>query len=252
MYVSLAPCHVDNPINGIKAQHLDPLIMTYYSKGQGIILSYFNVSIKDATDDEQLIAKVTDSSAFAFMWITVDLLLWHPEVGDTLEGHVYIQTASHIGLLVHDTFNASIKYRNIPQDWEFVPSQADEYAEAEEESSSKPAKLRSFGYWLDGSGTKVEGKLQFTVKAIYTAGRMLSLEGSLVSPEAELDAQPVMEERRDSSITAAPASGKHITFGEDTPAELATPELSTPAEVPGYEDTKTSANSSSSEADESD
>lgn len=217
MYVSLAPCHIKNPVNGVKAQHLDPLIMTYFPKARGVVLSYFNVSLqsKDTSEDalSVLLAKVTELSAFSFMWITVDLLIWYPQIGDLLEGFVYMQTASHIGLLIHDTFNASIKFRNIPQDWEFVPSQADEYGESEANTEEGSSKFKSFGYWTDASGSKVEGKLPFSIKSIYTNGRMLSIEGTLLSPESELDAQPVSSKQWDAPAPA-PAS-KHITFDDE-------------------------------------
>ena len=43
LYVSLAPVHLQNPINGIKQQHLDPLIMTYFTKAKGIVVAYSNI-----------------------------------------------------------------------------------------------------------------------------------------------------------------------------------------------------------------
>lgn len=239
LYVSVAPCHITNPVNGIKAQHLDPLMMTYFAKGQGVVLSYSNVVVSkehhalDTEDQPITMSKVGDSTPFAFMWITVDLLIWRPQIGDILEGYIYMQTASHIGLLVHDTFNASIKFRNIPQDWEFVPSQADEFGESEE--LTKGSKFRSFGYWADGSGTKVEGKISFTVRAIYSTGRMLSLEGSLVAPESELDAQPVFQDRRSSTTVAtSPVANKHMKF-DDEPATVTEIPEPTDDTIPTYE-----------------
>lgn len=255
LYVSVAPCHITNPINGIKAQHLDPLIMTYFPKAQGVVLSYSNITVSkehhslDTNDQPITISKVGDSTPFSFMWITVDLLIWRPQIGDTLEGYIYMQTASHIGLLVHDTFNASIKFRNIPQDWEFIPSQADEFEESSEAAESKSSKFRSYGYWADASGTKVEGKISFTVRAIHSTGRMLSVEGSLVSPESEIDAQPVFQERR-SSTAMSPVSNKHMKF-DDEPVVAEIPE---PKEdvIPTYEKSDDEGNNgSSSDSDDS-
>lgn len=264
MYVSLAPCHFTNPINGIKAQHLDPLIMTYFTKANGVVLSYFNLRIVNkSTDPSQLLAKVSNESGFLFTWISVDLLIWQPQIGDLLEGYVYMQTASHIGLLVHDTFNASIKMRGIPQDWQFIPNQADEYAEEEDPSESKNSKFKSFGYWTDASGAKIEGKLQFTIRSVYSTGKMLSLEGTLLSPELELDAQPVSHARRSSSAMDAPAGkhivfddkpvAKHITFDDEPIEEVA--ETTEPASeaFPSYEQPDPEApQSSSSEVEDSD
>lgn len=254
LYVSVAPCHITNPVNGIKAQHLDPLIMTYFAKAQGVVLSYSNISVSkehhslDTAEEPITIAKVGESTPFAFMWITVDLLIWRPQIGDTLEGYIYMQTASHIGLLVHDTFNASIKFRNIPQDWEFVPSQADEFDDSEE-TEAKLSKFRSYGYWADASGTKVEGKITFSVRAVHSTGRMLSVEGSLVSPESEIDAQPVFEDRRASTAgasAASPVANKHMKF-DDEPVVAEIPEPKEDA-LPTYE-TNGDALSSSSDSD---
>lgn len=218
LYVSLAPCHIANPINGIKAQHLDPLIMTYFNKAKGVVLSYSNIKLSednistDSQDQTISIAKISNSSPFTFLWVTVDLLIWRPQLGDVLEGYIYMQTASHIGLLLHDTFNASIKKYNMPNDWSFIPSQADEYAVEDEEASNN--RFKSFGYWVDENEVKIEGKLNFTIKAIHTTGRVVSVEGTLIQPGAEKDAQPVFRERR-SSATNASAPSKHKKFDDD-------------------------------------
>lgn len=253
MYVSLAPSHITNPINGIKAQHLDPLVMSYFAKANGVVLAYSNITLNseerspDANDI--ILAPVSDSSPFCFMWVTVDLLLWYPQIGDILEGNVYMQTASHIGLLVHDTFNASIKLRSIPQDWQFVPSQADEFGEADE-AKEKPTKFGSYGYWTDASGSKIEGKVLFTVRSIHTSRSMLSIEGTLLSPESELDAQPVLAERR-LSATAPVATGKHMKFDDEpiATAEVAEPTTDT---LPQYEANDDAAMSTSSAESDSD
>lgn len=236
-YLSLAPCHLANPINGVKSQHLEPLVMKYHPKARGVVLSYFNITLsneRDGGESQTSLVKVNDASPFAFLWATVDLLIWQPQQGDVLEGYIYMQTQSHIGLLVHDTFNASLKFKNLPQDWEFVPSQADEYSE---EQSSENSKFRSYGHWVDGNGTKVEGKIKFSVKRVNTAGRMVSLEGTLVSPESELDAQPVSTERRKLSTSAAAASNAtHMRFDDepDAPEVTEIPEAAA-EDVPTYE-----------------
>lgn len=224
LYISLAPCHLNNPVNGIKAQHLDPLVMSYFPKAQGVVLSYSNIKISDDnithdTDGSTIsIAKVSSSSPFSFFWISVDLLIWRPQLGDVLEGYIYMQTASHIGLLLHDTFNASIKKYNIPNDWNFIPSQIDEFAEDENEEANTENKhnngFKSFGYWVDENEVKIEGKLKFTVKSIHTTGRVVSVEGTLITPGAEKDSQPVSRERRSSSSNIT-LSNQHKTFNDD-------------------------------------
>ncbi|ODV82199.1 uncharacterized protein CANTADRAFT_24819 [Suhomyces tanzawaensis NRRL Y-17324] len=238
MYVSLAPMHLKNPINGIKAQHLDPLIMNYFPKAKGVVLAYSNIKLSsdnisiDSEDQPISIARIEGSSPFTFLWVTLDLLIWRPQVGDELEGYIYMQTASHLGLLVHDTFNASIKKYNIPSGWSFIPNQEDEV----QEETTTP-KFKSFGYWVDENEVKIEGKLKFTIKAIHSAGRVVSVEGTLIKPGAEKDAQPVFRERRSSASNGPSGSpkGKHMKFDEE-PIETVTeiPEPTDENELPGY------------------
>lgn len=227
LYVSLAPCFINDPINGIKAQHLDPLVMTYFPKAKGVVISYSNLQLSlenksiDSEDNPIYVSPIANSSPFTYMWVAVDLLIWKPTVGDVLEGYSYMQTASHIGLLIHDTFNATIKKFNIPAEWRFVPNQVDEYAEGEQENG----KFKSFGFWVDENDVKIEGKIKFTVKSIHSSGRVISLEGTLIAPGSERDAQPIIRERRSSNTTISAAAGKHKKFeDEEVPVVTEIPE----------------------------
>lgn len=241
LYVSLAPCHVNNPINGIKSQHLDPLVMNYFPKASGVVLAYSNIKISednhsvDTYNNPVTLGRISESSPFVFLWITVDFLIWRPQVGDVVEGYSYMQTASHIGLLIHDTFNASIKKFNIPQDWQFIPNQEDEYSEENtaegEGEEAAPKKFKSFGYWVDENEVKVEGKLKFTIKSIHSTGRVVSVEGTLLKPGSERDAQPILRERR-SSVQVAESAGKHKKFDDDEEVEV---EEQAKDAVPKYE-----------------
>ena len=223
LYLSLAPCHVANPLNGIKAQHLDPMVMRYYAPAGGVVLAFANVrldrllQLTDLHGRPILLGRISELSPFVFLWVTAELLVWSPRVGDVLEGHSYMQTALHIGLLVHDTFNALIKKFNIPQGWQFVPNQDDE-------GEAPDGAARSFGHWADENGVKVEGRLRFTVRAFHTQGKVVLVEGTLVAPGAERDAQPVL-------------AGKHKVFEEEAEAPEApetVPEAVADA-MPAYE-----------------
>lgn len=233
MYISLAPCHIKNPVNGIKIQHLDPLIMTYFPQSQGVVIGYSNINIfnenvsASGADKGVTIAKLASSSPFTFLWITVDLLIWKPQIGDIIEGYCYMQSASHIGLLIHDAFNASIKKYGIPHDWQFIPSQVDEFTD-------DSSKFKSFGYWIDENETKIEGKLKFTVKSIHTAGRVISIEGTLIKPGTERESQPVFRQRRSSSTSQRPTqeavASKHKKFDDDDDDDTTPDKMLTVAE----------------------
>lgn len=191
LYVSLAPSYLSNPIEGIKAQHLDPLLMKHFAKLNGVVISYNGLELSNSSaesDDEQVLAKVNAHSPFCFLWISVEFLIWKPLIGDNMEGNIYIQSPSHIGLLINDTFNASIKRSQIPPNWTFKANEADE-----EDS-------KNLGQWYDENDMPVEGKLQILVKGIHTSGRVVSVEGSLITPGMEVESQPVVPAKTNKKI----------------------------------------------------
>jgi DNA-directed RNA polymerase I subunit RPA43 len=243
LYLSLAPCHLEQPIAGLRQQHLDPLIMMYNSTLDGVIISYSNVKLADAKTDAtgssgdvdvdveyKYVAKVSDENPFSFLWVYVDFVVWQPKIGDVLEGYSVMQSQGHIGVLVHDVFNASIKKFYIPQDWYFVPNQADEEtsgtinADADGESGTNTGDanngsgttFKSLGHWCDADGVAVGGKIKFTVRALHVTGKGLAVEGTLLTPGMERDSQPVvMEQSIKDSIK------KHVKFDGEVDGEVA-------------------------------
>ncbi|GMM59097.1 DNA-directed RNA polymerase I subunit [Maudiozyma humilis] len=226
LYVSLAPQFLQNPEQGIMKQHLNPMVMKYNNNVGGIVLGYDKLEIFDAdpladeeTSSTKLI-KITADTPYGFTWCSVDMYVWQPQMGDVLEGHIFIQSASHIGLLIHDAFNASIKKNYIPSDWTFIRNeeQFNEDAEAEEgannEDAPKVHKPQSMGYWVDGNGEQIDGKIKFTVRNLFTTGRVVSIEGSLLTDEyAEGDGTR-------SQVENLPVvSNKKIVFDEEVESE---------------------------------
>ena len=222
MYCSLAPCYLKSPLQGIQNQHLNPMIMKYQHEVNGVVLGYENLKFEDnflQDDKETPIFKLTPDTPFAFVWCTCDLLVWCPHVGDVIEGWVFIQSASHIGLLIHDAFNASIKKNNIPESWSFIHNTDDTYNANEDADDSNDVSAqnaedannteeisndlsskndgasqlnsrntgfmgkRSLGYWVDENGSKIDGKIKFTIRNVYTSGKMISIDGTLLSEE---------------------------------------------------------------------
>lgn len=182
-YLSLAPVYQNVPLEGIKRQHLNPMVMKYNNDVGGVILGYKNLEILDESFAQEgngvtdKLLKLTADTPFVFTWCAVDLIVWQPQIGDILEGWIFIQSASHIGLLIHDAFNASIRRSNIPDDWVFIHNGDTELSNGDSISNSK---LHSLGHWVDGNGRQLDGKLKFTLKRVYTTGKMVSLEGTLI------------------------------------------------------------------------
>lgn len=233
LYVSVAPQFIDDPISGIKQQHLDQMLMTYSSALRGVVISYMRVKISDqssvrdeVTGETLALGRIGNDTPFSFLWCIVDFVIWSPKVGDIVEGWCNMQSQSHIGLLIHDTFNATIKKFNIPSDWQFVPNQADsgdmnpEYVgeKSDENGNDESGRRgdhrfgRSLGQWMDEKGIPVEGKLKFRIRAMHLAGRAIAVEGTLVDPEHERDTQPVTLEK-------SKPENKHMRFDEEEKKE---------------------------------
>ncbi|KAK9383913.1 uncharacterized protein V2V93DRAFT_341963 [Kockiozyma suomiensis] len=188
LYLSIAPMYTLSPLQGVRAQHLDPLTMTYFAPVGGIVLAVLDVAV-----DEDSGARIINESPFAFAWVTAELLVWRPKRGDILQGRINMQSRSHIGLLVCDVFNASITRDRIPPKWKFVENEytgEDEVEEEEEEDRDAAGLLienegaaqssKSLGSWVDNKGIKIDEKLTFVIEALETSGRVFSVEGSLL------------------------------------------------------------------------
>ncbi|SCU82154.1 LAFA_0C09406g1_1 [Lachancea sp. 'fantastica'] len=223
MYVSLAPTYMGEPNKGIKRQHLNPMIMKYSSDVGGVVLGYQNLDIKDASpnsDDDEAdnegssghkLVKVTPDTPFGFAWCSVDLFVWQPQVGNVIEGWIFIQSPSHIGLLIHDAFNASIKKTTIPPEWTFIHNE-DINGSGEGASEGDAEQPRSLGHWVDENGQQLDGKLRFTVRNVYTTGKVVSLEGSLLQDES-------MGENRSQAENLPVVSNKKIIFDDEVSTE---------------------------------
>lgn len=223
LYVSIAPLYANDPIQGIIKQHLNPMLMKYNSITDGVILGYDNLkiinsSVNDDTEEEEIkLVKITNDTPFAFNWVTVDFYIWQPRVGDIIEGNVFIQSTSHIGLLIHDAFNANIKKNFIPEDWTFIDNEEElssETTTTEEDNNSNKFMSNSPGYWLDSNSKRIDdGKLQFKIKHIYTTGRVISIEGTLFINDNEINIELTDAEK------LPVVSNKKIVFDDEVSIE---------------------------------
>lgn len=274
MHVSLAPMYSTTPAIGIKSQHLDPLLMTWYSPVGGIVLAYENLRLlgqdensfydkeeeNDSSNSYTKVAKVIHESPFAFSWIAVDFLVWKPQQEDRVEGIINLQAPSHISLLIHDVFHASIRRESLPDDWEFVYHEADEaYYEGEEETANvvdsvvesmdkdgdkkkdnkegedkndeKNTASKSIGYWVDGNGEKIVENIKFIIRRVMVTGRLISVQGTLRADgsfrafdnSARSDkpySKHGYQQGSDSNDSFGAATGTHKKFSEDEAPKL--------------------------------
>ncbi|BFZ53269.1 hypothetical protein PYCC9005_000292 [Savitreella phatthalungensis] len=175
----IAPSDLQSPLRGVHKQ-LDDLLLTYLPQAQGILMGWSDAQFQGAP------ALIHGESPFAMTEATFMAAAWRPRRGVHMKGRVTLMGPSHIGLLILNTFNASIPRKNIPQDWTFFDcgdastqmsrATADDITE---QASDDPA----LGYWRTGTGQKVEnGSLvSFVTSDVRKGDNIISVEGSLLS-----------------------------------------------------------------------
>lgn len=200
LFLPLSPIVQLHPLEGLCAEHLSPLLLTYYAPFRGVVLSYANVRLSEhptlsADDDGPVLAKSIDECGASFIWLTADFLLLRPRRDQWIEGWINLQNESHVGLVCWNLFNASIERQRLPKDWTWsgVGGRMSLKKGAEETSSGDAQAAddddRGQGYFVDGEGRRIEGLLRFRIKdteAAYSNDRgFLNIEGTLLDHEAE-------------------------------------------------------------------
>ncbi|KAM0232041.1 hypothetical protein ACHAPO_008075 [Fusarium lateritium] len=204
LYEPLFPIGWAQPVTNCQFQHLQHLQNKYVPSLRGVLLDYRDVAFGEnpgrngaATDDETpttVMAK--GEAAVGWGWITAEVDLFVPSRGAWMEGSVNLQTEGHIGVVCFGKFNASIEARRLPPDWKWVPNESPEAQGFEETASVITAddhgvvrQIHSTGFWADGSGDKVKGKIRFRIRNydVGTSGEIsyLSLEGTMLDKAGE-------------------------------------------------------------------
>ncbi|KAI4231154.1 MAG: hypothetical protein LQ349_005792 [Xanthoria aureola] len=216
LYLPLPPIAQSQPLQGICAEHLSPLILTYYSPLRGVIISFHNARL--STDpqqdpsgrDEPVLAQAIDEYAALHVWVVVDFLLFRPQRGDAIEGWINLQNEGNIGLVCWNFFNATIERKRLPKEWKWIPGGLDLRG-----AQSRKKKLKGSerndpmdvdheeilpqingvhdieGHFEDGDGRRIQGLMHFVVKDVESSRGsggdtgFLSIEGTLLGEVEE-------------------------------------------------------------------
>jgi DNA-directed RNA polymerase I subunit RPA43 len=190
LYLPLAPVSQKYPVEGICAEHLSPLILTYYPPFNGVVLSYSNPRLSEkpyGNDGVDVVLNNIDEYAVSWAWTTAEFLLFKPEKGAWLEGYINLQNEGHLGLVCWNLFNASIERKRLPPDWEW--KDVSQMENPEDVGAGETYAQDGVGYYVDGAGNKIEGTIRFRVKEIESSHDrergFLSIEGTMLSMDDE-------------------------------------------------------------------
>ena len=213
LYLPLSPIAQLHPLQGLCAEHLSPLILTYYPPFHGIILSYSNARLSEDVRrpkaggiGEKVLAKSIDEYAVSFVWVTADFVIFKPQRGGWIEGWINLQNEGHLGLVCWNLFNASIDRSRLPKEWKWVAGgmsgrrksslkkrgKGSEIEDSEQRDESNDVEEVD-GYFEDSQGQKIEGKIRFRVKDVVPSSTsepekgFLSIEGTMLDDEEDDD-----------------------------------------------------------------
>lgn len=206
LYLPLSPISQRRPLEGVCAEHISPLILTYYPPFRGVVLSYSNPRLSStpfSDDGPETLFQCIDEYGVSYAWVTADFLLFKPGRGGELEGYVNLQNEGHLGLVCWNLFNASIERQRLPKEWKWVgvdeTNEVGEFGNYSEEG---------VGHYVDGTGAKIQGRVKFRVKDIESSHDsergFLSIEGTML---AEIDEKALLEKEMSSNTRHVLGSG---------------------------------------------
>ncbi|KAJ9301291.1 hypothetical protein DTO271G3_1426 [Paecilomyces variotii] len=143
--ISISPTHA---LASLLAEHLSPLLLTYYPPLKGIILAYSNASIsskpptsnpaKDSDNPQPLtLATTANEYGVLYVYLTATFLVFRPQRGQVLEGWVNVQSEGFLGAVVYNLFSVGIERRRLPADWKWIPpGEEDDSADAKKSAAT--------------------------------------------------------------------------------------------------------------------
>ncbi|KAL2009335.1 hypothetical protein VTN00DRAFT_7529 [Thermoascus crustaceus] len=147
--ISISPTHA---LASLLAEHLSPLLLTYYPPFKGVILAYSDASIsskpptassvasKDTESPQQLtLATTAGEYGVLYVYLTATFLVFRPQRGQILEGWVNVQSEGFLGAVVYNLFSVGVERRRLPADWKWIPP-----GEEEKDLESQTPKKKRF------------------------------------------------------------------------------------------------------------
>ena len=132
--ISISPTHA---LASLLAEHLSPLLLTYYPPLKGIVLAYSNASIsstpptvassssgsgaQDFNPQPLTLATSANEYGVLYVYLTATFLVFRPQKGQILEGWVNVQSEGFLGAVVLNLFSVGIERKRLPTDWKWVP-----------------------------------------------------------------------------------------------------------------------------------
>ncbi|KAK1150010.1 hypothetical protein N8T08_003568 [Aspergillus melleus] len=141
--ISISPTHA---LASLMAEHLSPLILTYYAPLKGVVLAYSNPTISstdpaessrsafDPNPEPLTLAKTAGEYGVLYVYLTATFLVFRPQRGQILEGWVNVQSEGFLGAVALNLFSVGIERKRLPSDWKWIAP--GEYEEGQDDNAN--------------------------------------------------------------------------------------------------------------------
>lgn len=203
LYLPLSPVSISHTqaTPSLLAEHISPLLLTYYPPVRGIILAYSNPSISSkppvsTTSPERqrskpqplTLALTANEYGVLYVYLTLTFLVFRPEQSQSLEGWVNVQSEDFLGAIVYNLFSVGIERGRLPRDWKWVTPGESQTESAGQDGEPEPGSDKenstlpidapgadasalafddeysaSTGYFQTGSGKRIRGTINFQI-----------------------------------------------------------------------------------------
>jgi DNA-directed RNA polymerase I subunit RPA43 len=130
-----------NALPSAIAQHLSPLLLTYYRPANGIVLAFedpilsahdsgsgLDGPMRPPSDDtaaattadsasHEVLARAADEFGVCWAWLTTTFLVFRPSPGEEMLGWTNVASEGFVGLVSYNMFQASVGKERIPEGW---------------------------------------------------------------------------------------------------------------------------------------
>jgi DNA-directed RNA polymerase I subunit RPA43 len=156
--ISLSPV---TALASLRAEHLSPLLLTYYAPARGIVLAFTDTILSSTRPQHSnpppesassqpstsILAKCADEYGISYIWLTTTFLIFRPTPAQALSGWINVCSDGFVGLLSYNYFQTGVARNRIPKDWRWAGPGGDltQARKRRMRSKAKKVKIRSSG-----------------------------------------------------------------------------------------------------------
>jgi DNA-directed RNA polymerase I subunit RPA43 len=151
--ISLSPA---TALASLQAEHLSPLLLTYYPPARGIVLAFTDTVLSSTRPQPSnpppgsaslqpstsILASCADEYGVSYLWLTTTFLVFRPTPAQILSGWINVCSDGFVGLLSYNYFQTGVARNRIPKDWRWVGPGGDPTQARKRSMRSKAKKVR--------------------------------------------------------------------------------------------------------------